>query len=133
MPGSSAPRILIADDQGRLRDHVVSLLTDFQIVGTTANGKDLVSEALRLRPDVIVSDITMPILTGIDAAHELRRVGSSVKFVFLTVHREEEFVHACFAEGALGYVTKSRLRTDLIPAIKEALSGRCFISPNIGD
>lgn len=133
MSEALSPRILIADDQGRLRDHVISLLTEFQVVGTTTNGKDLIAEALRLHPDVIVSDITMPMLTGIDAAHELRRVGLTVKFVFLTVHREQEFVHACFAEGALGYVTKSRLRTDLIPAIKEALSGRCFISPGIGD
>ena len=133
MSESLASRILIADDQGQLRDRVVSLLTDFQVVGTTTNGKDLVTEALRLQPDVIVSDITMPMLTGIDAAHELRRVGSTVKFVFLTVHREEEFVHACFAEGALGYVMKLRLRTDLIPAIKEALSGHYFISPGIAD
>ena len=131
MPEFPVPRVLIADDQSRLRDRVVSMLSDFQVVGTTTNGKDLVTEALRLRPDVIVSDITMPIQTGIDAAHELRKVGSTVKFVFLTVHREQEFMHACFAEGALGYVTKSRLRTDLIPAIKEALSGRCFVSPGV--
>lgn len=133
MSQSPAPRVLIADDQGSLLDHVVSLLTDFQVVGTTTNGKDLVSEALRLQPDIVVTDIAMPLLTGIDAAHELRRVGSTVKFIFLTVHCEQEFVHACLAEGALGYVTKSRLRTDLIPAIREALSGRCFISPGIAE
>ena len=76
-------------------------------------------------------DITMPMLNGIEAAHELREAGSTAKFVFLTVHNHPAFLHACFAEGALGYVTKSHLRTDLIPAIREALSGHTFISPSI--
>ena len=131
MPDSPTPRVLIADDQILLRDRVISLLRGFQVVGTTTNGKDLISEALRLQPDLIVTDITMPVLTGIDAAHELRKAGSTAKVVFLTVHREQEFVNACLAEGALGYVTKARLRTDLIPAINEALSGRRFVSPGI--
>jgi DNA-binding NarL/FixJ family response regulator len=130
---SSAPKILIADDQGHLRNRLLLLLKNFQVVGTASNGRDLVAEALRLQPDVIVSDITMPILSGIEAAHELREAGLTFKFVFLTVHEEPELVRACFAEGALGYVTKSRLRTDLIPAINDALSGRSFVSPGFAD
>lgn len=133
MAKSPSPRVLIADDQGLLLERVLRLLRDFEVVGTARNGKDLVAEALRLQPDLIIADISMPVLTGIDAAHELRNSGSTFKFVFLTVHKEQEFLTACLAEGALGYVVKSRLRIDLIPAINEALSGRSFISPGVTD
>ena len=71
----------------------------------------------------------MPRLSGIKALHQLREAGSSAKFVFLTIHPEDEFVDACLAEGALGYVTKSRVKADLIPAIQAALSGHTFVSP----
>jgi DNA-binding NarL/FixJ family response regulator len=126
------PRILLADDHSAVLARVLALLKSrFEVVGTATNGRDLVAEAERLQPDVIVLDITMPILTGIDAAHELREAGSTVKLVFLTVHEEAAFVRACFAEGCLGYVKKSRVATDLVPAINEALSGRCFISPSV--
>jgi len=125
------PRVLLADDRVMVLERVRSLLqANFQVVGTANNGEDLVSEAMRLRPDVIVLDITMPILTGIEAAHKLREAQSCSKIIFLTVHAEPEFMDACFAEGALGYVTKWRLRTDLVPAINEALFGRRFISPS---
>jgi DNA-binding NarL/FixJ family response regulator len=106
-------------------------LHDYEVIATVHNGRDLVSAALRLQPDVIVSDITMPFVNGIDAAHEIQQSGSTARFVFLTVHEQPAFLHACFAEGAFGYVTKSHLGRDLIPAINEALSGRCFISPSI--
>ena len=84
---------------------------------------------MRIDPDVIVTDIMMPALTGIEAVHQLREAGSRAKFVFLTIHIGHEFIDACVAEGALGYVVKSRVKTDLIPAINAALSGRTFISP----
>ena len=129
--GSSRPRVLLADDHEMVLEHVQSLLKNYEVIGIVHNGRDLVTEALRLHPDVIVSDITMPILNGIDAAHELREARSNSKFVFLTVHEQPEFVHACFAEGGLGYVTKSHLRTDLIVAINEAISGHQFVSPSI--
>ena len=126
------PRILVADDNSAVLERVWSLLQpNFEVVGTASNGEEVVAEALRLQPDVIVLDITMPILTGIEAAHELHEAGLTSRLVFLTVHNHPAFLHACFAEGALGYVTKSHLRTDLIPAIMEALSGHAFISPSI--
>jgi DNA-binding NarL/FixJ family response regulator len=71
----------------------------------------------------------MPLKTGIEAVHAIREAGSTATVVFLTVHVEKAFVRACLAEGALGYVTKSHLQTDLIPAINEARAGRRFISP----
>jgi DNA-binding NarL/FixJ family response regulator len=126
------PTVLVADDHSRVLARVLSLLTPhFDVIGTVNNGSDLVAEAHRLRPDVIVLDIEMPILNGIEAAHELHETGSSARIVFLTVHEQSEFVQACFEEGAQGYVAKSRLVNDLIPAINEALSGHHFVSPTL--
>jgi DNA-binding NarL/FixJ family response regulator len=123
---------LLADDNGPMIERVKALLLpDFEIIGQVYNGPDLVSEAERLQPDIVVLDISMPGLTGIEAAHELRKAGSSARFVFLTVHERVEFVRACLAEGALGYVVKSRIAIDLVPAIVDALAGRRFISPPV--
>jgi DNA-binding NarL/FixJ family response regulator len=97
----------------------VSLLKEhFEIVGSVSDGRALVREAERLQPDVIVLDITMPILTGIGAARELHEAGSKATLVFLTVHQSNAFVRECFANGGLGYVTKSRMMTDLVPRDK---------------
>jgi DNA-binding NarL/FixJ family response regulator len=93
------------------------------------DGATLVLEGLRLCPDVIVADITMPVLSGIDAAHRLRESVLSAKIVFLTVHSEEQFMKACIAEGALGYVLKSQMKAHLIPAIRAALIGQTYVSP----
>lgn len=123
-------RVLLADDHLAILNRVSALLSaTFEVVGAVANGRELVSAGIRLDPDVIVTDITMPKLSGIEAAHQLREAGSRAKFVFLTVQVEHEFIDACLAEGALGYVVKSHMKTDLIPAIQEALTGRTFISP----
>src|SRR5271157_1843204 len=92
------------------------------------NGLEMIEEAMRLRPDIIVADISMPGLDGIEAAHRLREMGARATIVFLTIHESPEFVEACLAEGALGYVVKSQMKKDLIPAINAALSGQCFVS-----
>jgi DNA-binding NarL/FixJ family response regulator len=129
---SSQARILLADDHAPIIERVKLLLEPgFDVVGSVNNGADLVSEAARLQPDLIVLDISMPGMTGIQAAQELREAGSKAKLVFLTIHERVEFVHACLAEGALGYVVKSRLAVDLLAAIHEALAGRRFISPPV--
>ncbi len=123
-------RILIADDHQPIHERVRDLLqASYDVVGAVTNGIDLVDQAMSLCPELIVLDITMPGMTGIEVAHELRDLGLTAKLVFLTVHERVEFVHACLAEGALGYVIKSRLNVDLIPAIEQALSGHRFISP----
>jgi len=124
------PRVLLADDHPALLEATTALLMPvFEVVGTAVDGASLVSEALRLCPDVIVADITMPILSGIEAAHRLQEVALSARFVFLTIHSEEQFVEACMAEGALGYVVKSHMKVHLIPAIQAALAGESYISP----
>jgi DNA-binding NarL/FixJ family response regulator len=122
------PRVLLADDHPPLLAAERALLTPyFDVVGTAPDGGKLVSEALRLEPDVIVADISMPVLSGIQAAHQLRALGSSVRLVFLTVHADEEFVMACKAEGALGYVLKAKMKTQLVPAVHAALAGVYFL------
>jgi DNA-binding NarL/FixJ family response regulator len=113
-------------------ERVKALLeADFEIVGSVDNGRDLVSAAGLLQPDIILLDISMPVLTGIEAARQVRQKGIKSRFVFLTVHERVEFLHACLAEGALGYVVKSRIASDLVTAVREALSGRRFISPPV--
>jgi DNA-binding NarL/FixJ family response regulator len=123
-------RVLLADDYRPLLESVLRLLEPgFEIVGEAQNGQALVEAALQLKPDVIVTDISMPILNGIEAAKRLREAGSTSKIVFLTVLSDPDFIRTCLATGAVGYVVKGRLASDLEPAIQEAVAGRIFISP----
>ena len=125
-------RVLLADDHRAVCESVASLLeSDFDVVGSVPNGQELLIEAERLHPDVVVTDISMPVLDGIEAARQLSVSQPDAKVVFLTVHDGAEFVRACLAAGAIGYVVKSRLTTDLIPAIHEILAGHQFISPTL--
>jgi DNA-binding NarL/FixJ family response regulator len=120
----------MADDHPALLERVSALLEpEFDVVGTAANGRDLLSAAKRLQPDVIILDISMPVLDGIETANQLRDSGSQAKVIFLTIHDRTEFVHACFETGALGYVVKSCLTTDLVSCLREVLAGHEFISP----
>lgn len=126
---SSRPRILIADDHQLVLERVQKLLkSTFDVIGSAHNGRELIAEAMRLNPDVIVADISMPEVDGIQAARQLRENGSTAKMVFLTIHVEDEFVRACRAEGALGYVVKRHMKSDLIRAIHAALSNQSFVS-----
>ena len=126
----SKARILLADDHPRVLDAVASVLQPvFEIVARERDGRALVEAAVKLRPDAIVTDISMPVLNGIEAAKLLKDSGSTSRIVFLTVHRHPDFVEACFAAGAIAYVLKDRMSTDLLPAIQEALVGRSSISP----
>lgn len=123
-------RVLLADDHRAFCESVAALLElDFEVLGTVSNGAEMLAEAQRLKPDLVVIDISMPVLDGIEAARQLRASNSQAKVVFLTVHDGPEFVRACLATGALGYVVKRRLTTDLIPAIQEVLAGHRFLSP----
>ncbi len=126
-------RILLADDNRPLLEVTAKLLASlFDVVGIAHDGQDLISKALLLTPDVIVADVTMPLMTGIEAAHQLREAGLPARLVFLTIHSESEFIRACLAEGALGYVIKTRINDDLIPAIDAVMMGRLFVSPTLG-
>ena len=123
-------RILLADDHRRLLELTRDLLVPtFDVVGCVGDGESLVEAAGKLQPNFIVTDISMPKLNGIEAASRLRESGSSSKIVFLTVHADPDFVQAALNTGALAFVSKLRLDTDLLLAIEEALAGRIFVSP----
>ena len=123
-------RVLLADDHPAMLDRVAALLErDFEIVGKTDDGLSAVVEAQQLQPDVVILDVAMPELNGIEAALELKKSGSKAKIVILTVHDDPDYLNECLAAGALGYVVKSRLATDLVLAIKEALMNLVFVSP----
>jgi DNA-binding NarL/FixJ family response regulator len=122
-------RVLLADDHEAVLARVRSILgQDFEIVGAVNNGLDAVEEAERLDPDVLVIDISMPLLNGLQAVSRLRQVNRRTKIVFLTVHEDADFAAAAFTAGASGYVTKENVTTDLVPAIYEALQGGSYIS-----
>ena len=127
---SSAPRLLVVDDQAEMRWSVALLLADtFQVVGVAEDGKEAIELAELLCPDVVVLDIGMPVLNGIETAERLRGSCYPSKVVFLSMQDAPEFVEAAFAAGALGYVLKSSLGKDLISAIWQAIEGKPFVSP----
>jgi len=126
------PRILLADDQEEIRRTVASLLEEhFDIVGFAQNGKQVIELVAQSSPDVLVLDIFMPVLNGIDAAASLLASGCHSKVLFLTAHDDSDFLEAAIELGALGYVLKPHLATELIPAIRSVLNGRCYISAHM--
>lgn len=123
------PRVLLADDHKIVVEGLRSLLqTEFDLLPTAANGLELIDLAERLRPDVIVTDISMPLLNGIDAVRKLRELGVDAKVVFLTMHPDIVFATRALEAGASGYVLKHSAPDELISAIHEALNGGLFIS-----
>jgi len=124
--------LLIADDNLGIRAKVVSTLeVEYSVIGAVGDGQEMLDIESRFKPDIVVLDISMPTMNGIEAATRLRQRGSTAKIVFLTVHEEPDFLKAATAVGALGYVIKSRLANDLRFAVNEAMAGRRFISPSI--
>ena len=122
------PRVLLADDHPAFLDSVNRLLAPaFDVVALAGGGRQALDLARRLRPEVLVLDVAMPDLDGFQTLAELRRDGPDTKVVFLTMHRDDEFVAAAINEGAHGYVLKSRAHLDLISAIGHALAGRLFV------
>jgi DNA-binding NarL/FixJ family response regulator len=121
----SRARVVVGDDHSRIRQAIEEVLSSsFDVVAAVADGRQAVDAAHQLDPDVVVLDITMPVLDGFDAARELVRCGARAKIVFLTVHASDEYVAAAVEVGGQGYVEKLRLTTDLEDAIKHVLAGR---------
>jgi DNA-binding NarL/FixJ family response regulator len=126
------PRVFLADDQEEMLRTTAQILGgEFEIVGTAENGADVLEFAPSLCPDVVVLDISRPVMTGIEAALRLREKGLPARVIFLTVHKDLDFVETAMSVGALGYVLKQCMATDLVPAIWKALEGRTFISPSV--
>lgn len=125
-------RLMVAEDHKAMRERIVEMLErDFDVVGVVDDGPALLEAASRMKPNVCVVDISMPSLCGIAAAIQLKEGGSDAKVVFLTVDEDPDYVRAALAAGALGYVLKSRMATDLCIAIREAMAGRLFVSPSV--
>jgi DNA-binding NarL/FixJ family response regulator len=125
-------RILLADDHKIVIEGLKGLLEpEFELVGTVEDGRALISEAARLRPDLIVVDISMPRLNGIDAVRQIRKNDSTIKVVFLTMHADASYAASAFEAGASGFVLKHSASLELITAIKEAMHGRTYVTPLI--
>ena len=123
-------RIILVDDHPAVMRQAIQLLPErFEIVETSEDGLGLQSVLEKLEPDVLVLDITLPSISGVDLARRLRAAGFSTKIVFLTVHADPDYAWEAFSVGALGYVIKPRLASDLVPALDAALAGKRFISP----
>ena len=123
-------RILVADDHSEVLETVVPMLeAHFTVVGTASDGWAAVEKEKKLRPDVVVLDISMPVMSGILVAKQMRKNGSKGVVVFLTVHQDIDILAAAKRAGGLAYVVKARMGTDLVFAIREALEGREFVSP----
>jgi len=125
------PRILIADDHKMLVQGLASLLEEeFDLVATVNDGQSLIEEATRLKPDVILVDISMPVLNGLDAVRRLDpQLG--IKVIFLTMHADPRLMAEAFRCGAMGYVVKQAGGGDLVFAIRQVLEGHKYVSPMV--
>jgi DNA-binding NarL/FixJ family response regulator len=125
-------RILLADDNQHFRATTTQFLQpEFEVVKAVGDGQALLDEIPHLKPDIVLLDISMPLLNGIEAARKLKAAGVRAKVIFLTMHQDPDHLQAALAAGAMGYVAKSWLASDLPIALREAVAGRPFVSPSI--
>jgi DNA-binding NarL/FixJ family response regulator len=124
--------VVLADDNPDMLENLREELDgEFKILGFATNGEEAFDLVMRLEPDVAVLDITMPVMTGLEVATRLRECHSRSRIVFVTIHEAPEYVVAGLSAGALGYVTKRRLSSDLARAIREVFDGRTYLSPSL--
>ena len=132
MSSSNRPRVLLADDHLMVAEALTSLLApEFDLVGVVEDGRALLDAVERLRPDVVVADITMPHLNGIDALVQLRHAGDRTPVVFLTMHRDVTFARRALDAGASGFVLKHSASVELVDAIRAALQGKTYLTPQL--
>ena len=126
------PRILLADDHQIMLEGLKSLLGgEFEVVGTVEDGRALVEQAALLHPDVIVADISMPQLNGIEAARQIKKTDQNIKIVFLTMHLDATYAANAFEAGASGFVLKHSAPSELITAIQDVMKGQTYVTPLI--
>jgi DNA-binding NarL/FixJ family response regulator len=126
------PRVILADDHKIVLEGLKSLLGDeFEVVASVGDGRALVEQAAVLHPDVIVADVSMPQLNGIEAARRIKKTDKTVKIVFLTMHLDATYAEDAFEAGASGFVLKHAAPSELVTAIREALKGRTYVTPLI--
>ena len=124
------PRILLADDHSLVLEGFRRILEDqCEVVGTAENGRALLEAASRLKPNVVLLDISMPLLNGIDATRHLKKVSPDVKVIFVTMHADPAYLNEAFKAGASGYLLKRSAGTELIQAIQSVLGGNFYVTP----
>jgi DNA-binding NarL/FixJ family response regulator len=128
----SGPRLLIADDHAMFAETLrVYLEKTFTIVGVVMDGRAMVAEAMRLRPDVIVADVGMPLLNGLDAARRIKEQVSSIKFVFLTMRDDPNLAAAALQLCPIGFVLKHSTGPELLKAVDDVLHGKSYVTPKL--
>ena len=129
-------RMVIAEDHTILREGLRSLLSsspEFEIVGEAEDGREAIQSVEKYKPDLILTDLSMPRMNGMEAIREIKRVSPKTRIVVLTVHKTEEYILATFKAGAHGYLLKDSTHSELIKALKKVLSGKQYISPEISE
>ena len=128
------PRVLLADDHKIVTEGLRSLLEpEFELVGVVEDGRAMVAVTKRLNPDVVVVDISMPLLNGIEAVRQLKKDGMRVKVIFLTMHPDVTYAIRAFEAGASGFVLKHSASSELLTAVREVLKGRTYVTPMIAE
>jgi DNA-binding NarL/FixJ family response regulator len=125
----SKPRVLLADDHALVLEGFKKLLEEHcQVVGSVEDGRSLLDAARRLRPDIVVMDISMPKLNGLDAARRLRKIVPQARLIFVTVHADQDYVHQAFKAGASAYLLKRSAGTELLQAIDAVMKGDYYVT-----
>jgi two-component system, NarL family, response regulator NreC len=125
-------RVILADDHAMVAEGLGRLINEVaDLVGQVADGQQLVDSARRLKPDIIISDVSMPVMSGLDALRQLRAEGTQARFIFLTAHTEAQLAAEAMRAGASGYLLKAAAGEELFEAIRAAMAGRVFLSPHI--
>ena len=126
------PRVIIADDHQILAEGLRSLLEpEFELIASVENGRELVTKTKEMRPDVVIADISMPMLNGIDAAQQILNDNPRARIIFLTMHADMAYAAEAFRVGAAGYVLKKSAAAELVTAIQEVLKGGVYVTPSI--
>lgn len=128
------PTLLLADDHRIVAEGLRSMLeTEYELVKIVEDGQALVESAKQVEPDVIIADISMPVMNGLEAMHELRKQGCKSKVVFLTMHKDVTYANRALQAGASGYLLKHSASTELQTAIRDVLSGKTFVTHEIAE
>ena len=129
-------KILLADDHSIIRDGIKAMLAhvrDFKIVGEAKDGKDVVEKALKLKPDIVIMDISMPGRSGIEATRIINKKNPKIKILVLTQHENDEYIYEILNSGGSGYVLKNTKKVEFVNAIRQVVSGENYFSKNISD
>src|SRR6476661_9673952 len=126
------PKILLADDHAMVADGLARIISEIgDVVAIAHDGVELADAARRLHPDIVVADVTMPGMSGIDAMRQLKAEGSEARFIFLTIHTEARLAAEAMRAGASGYLLKQAAGNELFDAIQAVMSGRTYLTPLI--